>query len=197
MTYLVGMRSATSSNAKSIFKSVALCFHLALLPSLVVTSGLKKHPMSNMPTFIDLESQPCDSQAYGWVETQVDSPTLPRSLPDVEEEELPNTQEADLCTIPYDQSQPAWKRICTESTSVLAKATVTSNSTMLPVASTITPSATTTTTNSISPTASQHRASSQQRASDPMKFRGTMPLTCDQYAKLPLQQHVRQEETNH
>ena len=144
--------------------------------------------MSNAPTLIDLESQPQpgDSQDYyGWVETQVDSPTLPQSLPDMEEEvpntqpaeeeeKLPNTQPAalvDSCT--QEQHQPSLKRARAEFTPStsncnmqsripsLKGATATSSSSLLPIASTCVP-----------PTASEHRAS------DPMKFRGTMPLTC-------------------
>ena len=144
--------------------------------------------MSNAPTLIDLDSQPCDSQDYyGWSETQVYSPTLPQSLPDVaeempntqpaeEEEELPNAQAAalvDLNTIPYpEQPKPSLKRARAESTPSATGATATSNSSLLPIAPTCVPPAVTAGVNCIPPTASEHRAS------DPMKFRGTMPLTC-------------------
>ena len=145
--------------------------------------------MFTAPTVIDLDSQPCDSQDYyGYVETQVYSPTLPQSLPDVEEElpntqageeekDLPNTQPAalvDSCTIPYqEQPQPSLKRARAESTPSATGATATSNSSLLPIiAPTCAPPATTAGVNCIPPTASNHRAS------DPMKFRGTMPLTC-------------------
>jgi len=144
--------------------------------------------MSNAPTLIDLDSQPCDSQDYyGWVETQVYSPTLPQSLPDVEEKvpntqaaeeekDLPSTQPAalvDSCTIPYqEQPQPSLKRARAESTPSATGATATSNSDLLPIASTCAPPAVKAGINCIPPTASEHRAS------DPMKFRGTMPLTC-------------------
>ena len=157
--------------------------------------------MSNAPTLIDLESQPQpgDSQDYsGWVETQVDvdSPTLPQSLPDVEEEvpntqpaeeeeKLPNTQPAalvDSCT--QEQHQPSLKRARAEFTPStsncnmqsripsLKGATATSSSSLLPIASTCVPPAVTAGINCIPPTASEHRAS------DPMKFRGPVPLTC-------------------
>ena len=148
--------------------------------------------MTNAPTLIDLDSQPCDSQDYGWPETQVYSPTLPQSLPDVaeempntqpaeEEEELPNAQVAalvDLNTIPYpEQPKHSLKRARAESTPSATGATATSNSSLLPIAPTCVPPAVTAGVNCIPPTASEHRAS-EHRASDPMKFRGTMPLTC-------------------
>ena len=143
--------------------------------------------MSHAPTLIDLDSQPCDSQDYHYVETQVYSPTLPQSLPEVEEEvpntqaaeeekDLPNTQPAalvDSCTIPYqEQPQPSLKRARAESTPFATGATATSNSSLLPIAATCVPPAVTADVNCIPSTASEHRAS------DPMKFRGTMPLTC-------------------
>jgi hypothetical protein len=143
--------------------------------------------MSNAPTLIDLDSQPCDSQDYyGWVETQVYSPTLPQSLPDMQEEvpntqaeeeekDLPNTQPAalvDSCTIPYqEQPQASLKRARAESTGSTPSATgatATSNSSLLPIASTCPPPAVKAGINCIPPTATEHRAS------DPMKFRGTM-----------------------
>ena len=123
--------------------------------------------MSDKPTLIELDSQPYYNN--GWTDTQLDSPTPSQSI--AEEDELTNTQaaaaQAALLTVCYkDQIQHSQKRKRTES---LASA-ATSISSVSPVLPTSTATATETARSSIP-------ATTPQRVSDPMKFRGTMPLT--------------------
>ena len=123
--------------------------------------------MSDMPSLIELDSQPYYDN--GWTDTQLDPPTLSQSIAEVEE--LTNTQAA-LPTVSYkDQIQHSQKRKRVES---LASA-ATSSTSVSPVLPTSTATATV-------PARSSVRATTPQHVSDPMKFRGTMPLTCNQTA---------------
>lgn len=106
--------------------------------------------MSNQQTVLDID----DSQPLEWIDTQLDTQSLAQSY-DYEELPASNTQAA---TISYDD-QPSQKRARMES----PMASAIDNPPLLPAALTL---------SAITP------ASRPQHA-EPMKFRGTMPLTCN------------------
>ena len=177
-----------------------LCFKFLFECSFAGTCSLKGYPavsssphflvqientvypflLRDMSTLIDLESQD-----YNWVDTQIDYDDLPNLVgadsglgatePEPEEEHGPSSQPV---LLPALAAQPTTQRstVSNQCGETGQSQTPQKRPRLDPISNTITPAPRSSTAASSS-TSSNHVPEPTSR-SDPMKFRGMMPLTC-------------------